>query len=347
MRICIQPPVRPLSFFLIAFAFLCPCSRASFAQDTHASLQLDSDRDGLSDALEQALLVQFAPAFMVGQKDCAHLPAEFQPEANQPVLKADNGTIYGQVFPARTSTAEKPLVEIHFYHLWDQDCGAHGHPLDTEHVAALVQPSSNDLLHARWKALYWYAAAHENTVCDVSQIARASTLKAEDQGAEVWISPDKHASYLNENLCQGGCGADRCKDMVPLHQARLINLGEIDHPMNGSTFIMSSRWPLAGKMSASNFPADSIARLEQMPESEIAWFNAGRHPVQGVIAVSSSTEDALATSGHNTTAAISVADESTGDALQKSYRNTVHALGTSARHVGDALHVTPKSEAPE
>ncbi len=82
--------------------------------------------------------------------------------------------------------------------------------------------------------------------------------------------------------------------------------------MNGSAFIMSSRWPLAGKMAGSNFPADSIARLEQMPDSEIAWFNAGRHPVQGAIAVSGSTEDALANSSHNTTAAISVADESTG-----------------------------------
>ena len=34
----------------------------------------------------------------------------------------------------------------------------------------------------KWKAVYWYAAAHENTVCDVSQIARAKTLHAEEHG---------------------------------------------------------------------------------------------------------------------------------------------------------------------
>jgi hypothetical protein len=301
----------------------------------------------LSDALEQALLVQFAPAFMVGRQDCSHLPAEFRPDVKLPESQAEDGTIYGQVFPAKNSTAKKPEVEIHFYHLWAQDCGAHGHPLDAEHVAVLVEASGSDLATAKWKAVDWYAAAHEDTVCDVSQIARASTLHAEDHGAEVWVSPGKHASYLNETLCQSGCGADRCEDMVPLHTSRLINLGEPGHPMNGSMFIASTTWPLAGKMTTSNFPADAVARLDQLPTTDIAWFHPGRHPAQGVIAVSSSTEDALATSGENTTTAISLAGDSTGNALHKSYRNTVHALGSSAKHVGDALHLTPKPDTPD
>jgi hypothetical protein len=325
----------------------------------------DSDHDGLSDALEQQLLDQFVPKFMVGEHDCSISPAEFEPGVQTPVVMADNGTIYGQVFPAKDPTARSTSAEIHYYHLWRIDCGSHGHPLDTEHVAVLVRASDEHLATATWKAGYWYAAAHEDTVCDVSQIARAATLHAEDHGATVWVSPSKHASYLNETLCQGGCGADRCENMVPLRITALINLGEPSDPMNGSIFISSRGWPLMAKMTTSNFPGAPIARLNQLPDTDIAWFNPGCHPAQGVIATSLSTDQAIAGSGRKTTAAIALASNSTGDslstatgstgqaisaagdstgnALLKSYRNIRHALGASARHVGDALRVTPKS----
>jgi hypothetical protein len=235
-------------------------------------------------------------------------------------------------------------VEIHFYHLWRQDCGAHGHPLDAEHVSVLVQASASDLTAAKWKALYWFAAAHENTVCDVSQIARASTLKAEEHGATVWISAGKHASFLNETLCRRGCGNDLCADTKPVAMDKVINLGELAQPMNGALWVNSSRWPLAAKMGATDFPPAPIARLNELPSTDIAWFNPGRHPSQQVIAISSSTADALGNSGGDTVSAISVAGDSTGNALQKSYHKTIHALGTSASHIGKLLHSTPKPE---
>ncbi len=343
---------------LLAAIFLSIVTVYLPAQEQRVVAQVDSDQDGMSDALEQALLVQFRPTFIVGRQDCSNIPSEFRRGAHEPEPETENGTIYGQVFPSRTAVGALPTAEIHYYHLWRRDCGAHGHPLDTEHVSVLVRASNSHLANATWKALYWYSAAHENTVCDVSQIARASTLHAEDHGAEVWISPGKHASYLNEMLCQGGCGADKCTNMVALAPGKLINLGEVGKPMNGSLFISSAAWPLAGKMANTNFPAGPVARLNQLPDSDIAWFNAGEHPAQGVIAVSSSTEQAIARSGQNTTSAISVAGDSTssalstsgdstGNALQKSYRNTKHALGTSARHVGEALHVIPKPDTPQ
>jgi hypothetical protein len=256
------------------------------------------------------------------------VPAEFSPGIQSPIVLQENGTIYGQAFPSRLSTQEHPAAELHFYHLWRTDCGLHGHNLDTEHVAVLVQAANSHLGSTQWRAKYWYAAAHEDTVCDVSQITRASTLHAEDHGAKVWISPGKHASYLHETLCNRGCGADRCVDMIALRTNKVVNLGEIGQPMNGSIFIYSGDWPLAAKMVKSNFPAEPIARLEAVPESDIVWFSAGRHPAQQAISVSSSTEQALATSGHNTTSAISnaggntdvaisVAGTSTGSALQK------------------------------
>jgi hypothetical protein len=325
--------------------------------DSHS----DTDHDGLSDALEQRLLEQFRPRFLVAEHDCAGLPARFKADDRIPEAAAEDGTIYGQVFPVKRAGGQETTVEIHYYDLWKTDCGSHGHPLDAEHVAVLLRASDADLASAHWKAVYWYAAAHENTVCDVSQISRASTLGAENRGAAVWVSAGKHAAYLDQRLCGRGCGADRCDGMIPLTPVSVINLGEAGSPMNGSLFIAYSRWPLLAKMTTSDFPAAPIARLEQLPPSDIAWFHAGRRPVQGVIARSSSTEKALADSGRDTTSAISsaagstafaisVAGDSTNDALAasgdktgsalgKSYEHTVHALGASAERVGKALHL--------
>jgi hypothetical protein len=338
----------------LIFAGLIPMFIGSAgAQGSNQPGAVDSDRDGLSDALEQALLVQFAPTFMVGREDCSGVPAEFAAGVEIPTVEAEDGTIYGQVFPVKSLGDGLPAVEIHFYHLWKRDCGPHGHALDTEHVAVLVSGSDRDLDLAKWKALYWYAAAHENTVCDVSQIARASTVGGETSGPRVWISPGKHASYLNETLCQGGCGADKCVDMVALRPGRIVNLGEVGHPMNGALFIASSQWPLMAKMSATNFPAEPIARLNGLPDTDIAWFSAERHPAQGIIAVSGSTERAIAggvsgTAGSvgnaaaSTGAAFSVAQDDTGNALAKSAAHTGHALGAAARAVGEALHLIRK-----
>ena len=345
--------------FLLALALLVPALlRSAAAQDSEQKASIDSDQDGMSDALEQALLIQFAPAFMVGRHDCSEIPAEFAPDRKTPRVKAEDGTIYGQVFPAKSSSGDLPTAEIHYYHLWKRDCGPHGHPLDTEHVAVLVSASESHPGSEKWKAIYWYAAAHENTVCDVSQITRASTIHAEEHGAKVWISPGKHASYLNEMLCHAGCGADKCVDMMALPPGKIINLGEPGHPMNGSVFIASSEWQLMNKMSNTNFPPEPIARLNRLPETDIAWFSAGKHPAQGIIANSSSTQQALAAGARNTTSAlatvatstgtaISVTQDSTGNALQNTVRSTGHGLGVSARHVAKALHLTRKPATPQ
>ncbi|MGA2569921.1 MAG: hypothetical protein ABSF23_05330 [Terracidiphilus sp.] len=309
----------------------------------------------MSDALEQALLVQFAPRFMVGRHDCSNLPATFAPDVKVPTVEAEDGAIYGQVFPANPFDGDLPAAEIRFFHLWGIDCGPHGHRLDAEHVSVLVSASDHNAGAAKWKAVYWYAAAHENTACDVSQIARASTLHAEENGAQVFVSPGKHASFLSESLCQGGCGADRCVDMVALAPGRIVNLGEASHPMNGSVFISSGEWPLLAKMTGADFPPDPVARLSQMPETEIAWFNPGRHPAQGIIATSSKTGQAIALGANDTAAslskaetstdaALSVAQGDTGNALERSFRNTIHALGVAAKHVGNALNPPKKPD---
>ena len=317
---------------------------------------MDTDADGLNDALEQRLLEQFRPEFRVGATDCAGLPAAFQPGRVTPTPEAEDGTVYGQVFPVHSAEATQPAIEIHFYHLWSVDCGGHGHPLDAEHVAVLLQGSQSNVNTATWRAVFWYAAAHENTVCDVSQIARASTLHAEEHGAIVWISPGKHASYLDEALCNHGCGADRCERMQRLPNAKVINLGEVQRPMNGSVFVGSALWPLRAKMEQTNFSVATLARVEQLPASDIDLYNPGRHPMQGVIAISASTKAAIAGGGESTSGAISMAGgkttgalatagDKTGRALGRSFRKTGHALSRSTHAVGKAVGV-PERPAP-
>ena len=93
--------------------------------------QSDSDRDGLSDSVEQALLNQFRPQFLIGEDDCSGRPAEFKRGTTVPQVEAVNGTIYGQVFSAKHVGISVPSAEIHYYLLWRMDCGSHGHALDT------------------------------------------------------------------------------------------------------------------------------------------------------------------------------------------------------------------------
>jgi hypothetical protein len=311
-------------------------AQPSASQHSGQDTSIDSDHDGLSDDLEQALLEQYKPLFMVSETDCSHVPAEFTSENRNPTVLAEDATIYGQVFPGGSQSATEPTIEIHYYHLWKKDCGRMGHPLDTEHVSVLIRASGAQSKRGT-KASYWYAAAHEDTLCDASQISRASTLHAEDHGATVWISAGKHASFLNEELCHRGCGGDLCEKMTPLPLSQIVNLGETGMPMNGAIWISSSRWPLTTKMARTDFQPAAVSRLEHLSQSDIAWVNPAKRPAQSTIAAGDSTIDALVATNQNTDTAISTAGDATGNALSRSYGNVKRALGASAHGVGKFL----------
>jgi len=313
------------------------------AQDIAPNATEDSDHDGLRDALEDALLTQFAPQFMVSADDCSGRPAVFVPFEEMPVVQAENGTIYGQVFP-RAGHADQ--VEVHYYHLWRTDCGEMGHNLDTEHVSALLVHDQT----SKWKALYWYAAAHEDTVCDASQIARAATIDAELHGPQVWISRGKHASFLSDAICAHGCGGDNCREMAPLAVEKVINLGELTAPMNGATWINSPEWPLAAKMSRSDFTDARTARVDQLSATSVAWADQEKRPLQAAIRSGNNTRNGIASGSRATDTALDLADAKTGKALDsassntgsglsKALRGVRKALGATARKVGDALGV--------
>jgi len=208
----------------------------------------DADRDGLDDGVEDALLRKFAPRFQVSASDCDGAPGLFAPGEDSPRALKRDGTIYGQAFP------KGEWVELHYYHLWARDCGRSGHALDAEHVSALVDARSG-------RALYWYAAAHEGTLCDMSSGARAGSLQAVEHGPRVWVSEGKHASFLTEEACRGNCGGDQCPGGREIVPERVVNLGEKDAPMNGALWVASPLWPLRAKM-GTDFEAEQLARLD-------------------------------------------------------------------------------------
>ena len=226
----------------------------------------DQDRDGLPDEFEQALLVKFLPSFHIAAADCDTAPAEFVPALPAPTVRARNGAIYGQVFPIRRG--ETRYIEIHYYHLWSKDCGRLGHTLDTESVSGLLRADSPDAGPRQWSALYWYAAAHENTVCDMSNGGPAESIGAVHRGPDVWVSEGKHASFLKRELCRLGCGDDRCDSDRPLRVSRIINLGEPGQPMNGAVWTASPSWPLASKM-LPDFSDPFLARIAATSEVDL------------------------------------------------------------------------------
>ena len=329
-----------LSVLVIAGATL-GCFGAYTAR-AGATAIADSDHDGLSDALEQELLARFVPSFQVDPQDCAGRPALFVPDRTNPVAESEDGTIYAEATPRTLPNMKAPLVELRYFHLWRSDCGRMAHALDAEHVSVLIQGDAQS--SGGWRALYWYAAAHEDTVCDASQITRASTLNAVHGGAQVWISRGKHASFLNKKLCHRGCGGDDCSPTQTLTVPRIVNLGEATSLMNGAVWTASAEWTLGLKMGRSDFEPEVLARLEKLPETDIAWVYPAKRPAQATIAAGGSTADALAMSNRKTDTAISLAGDKTGNALDLTYDKVAGSLRNSARNVGRFLNGSHKSK---
>ncbi len=290
----------------------------------------DLDRDGIPDSVEQSLLERFLPNFLVSAADCDVAPSLFLGGAIDPVGLQQDGTIYGQAFAKSTSVAGEKgvLVELHFYHLWQRECGKASRTLDVEHVSALVTASSMTAPAADWVALYWYASARQGTMCDKSHAVGAGLIHAIDRGPTVSVSAGRHASYLDSTLCQQGCGSDQCEGLQPLAVPRVVNVGEPDAPLNGSDWTASPLWVLRDKMN-SDFPDAVLAELQA---SGNAQFVAVRPATPGIQLAAGATASALVTAG-----------ESTGHALDTAQRHTGDALDTSARSVGSALRKAASS----
>ena len=232
------------------------------------------------------------------------------------------------------SELEGTTLELHYYHLWDRDCGPLSpHALDVEHVSALLvripgQGSSD------WVARYWYAAAHEDTVCDTSNAARAGTIHAVENGPSVWVSAGKHASFLAQELCgQRGCGVDRCEDVVPLPRGSLVNLGERGRPLHGAEWIASSEWPLGEKLEL-NFTPELVAAVEASEETVLARVNGHGRPAQLSLSLGGDALGALGEGGRHGAGSVATAGEESRGALGTTFRGVGGALLRFGRALG-------------
>lgn len=274
----------------------------------------DLDRDGMDDVEEQTLLEQFLPRFHLDRGECDMLPAEFGP-GPAPRPGERNGTLYGQAFPVTRPDGGK-WVELHYHHLWTRDCGRGGHELDAEHVSALILWTGS-----RWRAEYWYAAAHENTICDVSMIRKAGV----EPRAEVWISSGKHASFLSKESCnKGGCGGDQCGETRTLRVKQIMNVGQRDVPMPGYEWALSNQWPLAEKLD-SDFDERLLA-LADKSDSPVRVAGSMRG-TQTTLAVGKKPVDAVDTAVKKTDGALEAGASGTTGFLRKAARGVGRFLG--------------------
>lgn len=277
----------------------------------------DTDHDGIPDTVEQSLLERFRPTFMVSGSECDLVPAAFAPNSKSPVVLKQNGTIYGQVrLASEKFPAGEGLLEVHYYHLWARDCGRRGHPLDAEHVSVLIYAPRITATPEQWRARYWFAAAHQDTVCEASSAASASTLGAQDLGAVVWISNGKHASFLSPDDCRRGCGVDRCQNMSELTSGTIINIGEANAPMNGAEWTASPAWPVAQKM-LPDFDPELTAQLDSTPNAVVPISDVPGS-VRSVILAGNSSVSGLAQGNQHTSNALSTAARKTWKSLRVS-----------------------------
>jgi hypothetical protein len=297
----------------------------------------DRDGDGLADAFEQALLEKFVPTLVLSAGECAGRPAAFEQWAPDPRVVAQDGTLYGHV-SRRTITETGTEIEIKYFHLWARDCGRPSHGLDVEHVSALVRAPRADAPVDEWQAAYWYAAAHEGTVCDASSGAMAAAVRATQSGPYVYVSRGKHASYLNRSHCKWGCGSDLCDPGEPTPRTQVVNLGERDAPLNGTIWLASERWDLGDKL-ATDFDPELRMRFDRdQPESVVA-LRVARRPFQAPILGGDTGLDALIEAGEAATLSLGAAAEATATAVEATGRAVGTATARTLRGVAWFLRV--------
>jgi hypothetical protein len=301
----------------------------------------DLDRDGLPDHFEQALLDRFKPTLVLSADECDLRPARFEPGQRDPRLVDRDGTLYGQVTPRGRSADGRLEVEVKYFHLWSRDCGRPSHALDAEHVSALA--TGPDSQPESWQAVFWYAAAHQGTICDASSGAPASAVGAVTAGPTVYVSRGKHATYLDRGHCKWGCGSDSCNPGQRLSGNSVINLGEPDAPLNGTEWIRSRRWRLAEKM-RSDFDPATRASLDSAHPLEVLALKLGFRAHQAPILGGDTGLDALVASADAAGLAISRTGQATGGALKKTAGAVSRSVSKTASGVAWFLRIRKKEK---
>jgi len=204
-----------------------PETGSDAAPDT--AMIVDDDHDGLDDARELQLAIDYMPYVSIDP--------------------ADGCALDGMVVRVRPHPADATKVLIVYDHLFQNDCGFAGHVGDDEVFGVAIDPA----MPAPAGILAIRAVSHQNTPCErdtecsTCGDSRAPCDRAPDMTPVVYASKDKHGSYATLAQCPV---IGTCFDQCTLNPARrvppVVNAGEPDHHLVGDLTtqgFVTADWP--------------------------------------------------------------------------------------------------------
>jgi hypothetical protein len=177
----------------------------------------DSDGDGLPDALEKKIATDYLPFLSIHPNDSCKT--------------------HGLLYRVSPHPKEPKRVMMWVDVLYDQDCGANGHPGDDEEFGVVVDPSKP----APAGILAVRGISHQGTPCEhvstcgtcTGMTACTTAQRAGLAYPVVYPSENKHGNYVDKDFCDvniicdfGGCGLATAPDNAPA-----VNAGEPTHPL--------------------------------------------------------------------------------------------------------------------
>ena len=177
---------------------------------------VDSDGDGLSDALEAKIAAEYMPFFSIHP--------------------SDKCKTHGLIYRIAPHPKEPKRIMMWVDALFEKDCGANGHAGDDEVFGVVIDPGKP----APAGILAVRAISHQNTLCQhITTCGSCGGLTACSTGARggvmfpvVYASKDKHGSYSVLGTCAdlicdfGGCTLAPSDDKGPY-----VNVGEPTKPL--------------------------------------------------------------------------------------------------------------------
>jgi len=144
---------------------------------------VDLDRDGLDDAFEARLAVEYLPSL-------SHHPN-------------DDCPLGGLIFRARPHPQDPSLVFIVYSYLLERDCGIGSHVGDNEAFGITVNPAKP----APAGLTAMRAISHQNTLCEkITTCGTCGSLAACEAGdagrPRYFSSRNKHGGYVQKSSCQ-------------------------------------------------------------------------------------------------------------------------------------------------
>jgi len=193
-----------------------PPPAAAEAGLDNAAPELDTDGDGVSDALEAKVAAAYLPFFSVHPGD----------KCNR----------HGLLYRIAPHPKEPKRLMMWVIALFEKDCGANGHPGDDETFGVVIDPD----LPAPAGILAVRAISHQNTPCQrittcgscSGMTACTTAVRAGVQVPVVYASKDKHGTYSVLGTCSdlicdfGGCTLAPTASTAPT-----LNAGEPNRPL--------------------------------------------------------------------------------------------------------------------